>query len=155
MEAKPRWLSVLDTVTAGLMLIAHDRQAAAQLSSLFQGNRIRKHYRARVRGAMEKRVGEIDLPLDGKRAMTCYEVVDYDTGADVTTLDITIETGRLHQIRRHFDMIGHPLLGDPKYGTGNKNSEGLQLIASGLRFRCPFSGREMDYSLNESFSGLL
>ena len=44
----------------------------------------------------------------------------------------SLKTGRLHQIRRHFEKIGHPLLGDPKYGRGNKNKEGLMLQSSFL-----------------------
>ena len=51
---------------------------------------------------------------------------------------IVIATGRKHQIRRHFDMIGHPVMGDPRYWQNNKNSTGLQLIATGLEFQCPF-----------------
>ncbi len=140
----------LDREAAGLMLIAHDRQAAAQLSALFSDSRIDKRYRIKVRGAVREKQGEIKLPLDGKSALTRYTVVDYDAAADAATLDVAIETGRLHQIRRHFAMIGHPVLGDPKYGAGNKNSEGMQLTAVGLRFRCPFSGRDMDYALNET-----
>lgn len=141
----------LDREAAGLMLIAHDSQAAAFLSALFRDNRISKRYEVRVRGDIKEWQGEINLPLDGKRAVTRYNVMDYAAAADVATVAVTIETGRLHQIRRHLAMIGHPVLGDPKYGAGNKNSEGMQLAAVGLRFRCPFSGREMDYSVHENF----
>jgi tRNA pseudouridine32 synthase/23S rRNA pseudouridine746 synthase len=145
----------LDREAAGVMLIAHDSQAAARLSALFRDNRINKRYRVRVRGDIEEKTGEIHLPLDGKEALTRYSVVGYDAAADAATLDVSIETGRLHQIRRHFAMIGHAVLGDPRYGTGNKNSEGMRLAAVGLRFRCPFSGRDMDYSVHENFNKLL
>jgi tRNA pseudouridine32 synthase/23S rRNA pseudouridine746 synthase len=82
----------------------------------------------------------IDAPLDGKPARTDYRVVHYDSERDCARLDVRIATGRLHQIRRHMESIGHPVLGDPRYGRGNKNEEGLQLAAVGLRFRCPFRG---------------
>jgi tRNA pseudouridine32 synthase/23S rRNA pseudouridine746 synthase len=104
----------------------------------------------RVRGKIEEKKGEITLPLDGKRALTRYVVTDYDAATDVATLDVTIETGRLHQIRRHLALIAHPVMGDPKYGAGNKNNgEGMQLAAVGLSFRSPFDGREMNYSIHD------
>lgn len=136
----------LDREASGLMLVAHDKQAAARLSDLFSGNRIGKHYRVRVRGEFAEKTGRIDLPLDGKPALSLYTAGDYDPAADATTLEVKIETGRLHQIRRHFELIGHPVLGDPHYGTGNKNTEGLQLTAAGLRFRCPFTGQAREYT---------
>jgi len=54
--------------------------------------------------------------------------------------------------RRRLAMIDHSLPGDPKYGSGNKDSEGLQLAAVGLYFRCPFNGRDRDYALHEYFA---
>lgn len=146
----------LDREVAGLMLIAHDRRAAAQLSALFRDNGIMKQYQVRVRGKIEEQRGEITLPLDGKRALTRYTVTDYDAASDVAALDVTIETGRLHQIRRHFAMIHHPVMGDPKYGIGNKNKkEGMQLAAVGLCFRSPFSGREVNYSIHDIVTEVL
>ena len=142
----------LDREAAGLMLVAHDGQAAARLSALFRDNLIAKRYRVRVRGEVQQREGEIDLPLDGKTALSRYTRVEYDAGSDVTTLEVSIATGRLHQIRRHFAMIGHGVMGDPRYGSGNKNRDGMQLVAVGLRFRCPFSGRDMDYSGHDIFT---
>ena len=138
----------LDREASGLMLVAHDKQAAARLSALFSGNQLVKHYRVRVCGEFAEKTGRIDLPLDGKPALTHYAVSGYDSADAVSTLDVTIETGRLHQIRRHFDLIGHPLLGDPRYGSGNQHAAGLQLVAAGLRFRCPFSGAVREYSVD-------
>ena len=63
-------------------------------------------------------------------------------------LDVTIETGRHHQIRRHFDAIGHPVLGDPRYGAGNKNREGMRLAAVYLAVVEPFSGEEIELKLH-------
>jgi tRNA pseudouridine32 synthase/23S rRNA pseudouridine746 synthase len=139
----------LDREVAGLMLVAHDGRAAARLSALFREHRITKLYRVRVRGEMQPQAGKIDLPLDGKAALTRYTVIAYDRAAHSTTLEVDIATGRLHQIRRHFAMIGHGVMGDPRYGTGNKNRSGLQLEAAGLRFRCPFSGADMAYASHD------
>ncbi len=138
----------LDREAAGLMLVAHDKPAAARLSALFSGNQVTKKYHVRVCGEFAEKSGRVDLPLDGKPTLTHYTVSGYDAAGAVSTLEVSIETGRLHQIRRHFDLIGHPVLGDPKYGSGNKYPAGLQLLAAGLRFRCPFSGLMRDYSVD-------
>jgi tRNA pseudouridine32 synthase / 23S rRNA pseudouridine746 synthase len=55
-------------------------------------------------------------------------------------LRVFIRTGRKHQIRRHLDMIGFPVPGDPRYGSGNKNTDGMCLTASALSFQCPLTG---------------
>ncbi|MGV1099588.1 RluA family pseudouridine synthase [Thiovibrio sp. JS02] len=139
----------LDREASGLMLIAHDSGAAARLSALLQENRIEKGYRIRVKGKPTEREGAVDLPLDGKEAKTSYQVTAYDEKSDTATVEVRIATGRLHQIRRHFALLGHPVLGDPRYGRGNKNSAGLQLVAYSLAFRCPFSNKEIRVRLAE------
>jgi tRNA pseudouridine32 synthase/23S rRNA pseudouridine746 synthase len=141
----------LDREASGLILLAHSREAAAKLSALFQKNLISKTYLAEVAGDLRERGvrGSIDLSLDGKTAHTDYEVLSYDRARDVSSVSITISTGRLHQIRRHLEMIGHPVMGDPKYGSGNKNREGLKLVASGLGFPCPFAGKDVFFTLGK------
>ncbi len=135
----------LDRETSGLVLIAHDKTAAGALSRLFLSRQIIKHYRARVSGnlAAKRPRGEIDLPLDGQPAVTQFAVTDYDPAANVSSVDIIIHTGRRHQIRRHFEAIGFPVMGDPRYGRGNKNSSGLKLVARALEFHCPFSDQKL------------
>jgi len=137
----------LDREASGVMLIAHSREAAAKLSELFQKNLILKKYRVVVMGDLMGKCqkGTIDLPLDGKTALTGYEVESYDPASNTSTADVTIKTGRLHQIRRHFDMIGFPVIGDPKYGKGNKNNDGMKLVAYALEFICPFSRKEVRF----------
>ncbi len=134
----------LDREARGVMLVAHSSAAAARLSTLFQANQIEKRYDVWVRGRVRPETGSIDAPLDGKSALTRFRVLRYDTERDATRLDVSIATGRLHQIRRHFEHLGHPVLGDPRYGKGNKNEEGLQLVAVGLRFTCPFQGDHVE-----------
>lgn len=138
----------LDREAAGLMLVAHGREAAARLSALFAGGQVEKRYRAQVVGLFPgdaAREAVIELPLDGKPARTRYTVLEEDAATDTALLDIQIETGRLHQIRRHFAAIGHPLLGDPRYGEGNKDPGGLRLLACLLSFSCPFSGKSRTF----------
>jgi tRNA pseudouridine32 synthase/23S rRNA pseudouridine746 synthase len=139
----------LDREADGLMLVAHTKKAAALLSEIFQKNLIIKKYRVEILGDLAERgpKGTIELPLDGKIALTLYEVDSYDPASNTSTVDVTIKTGRLHQIRRHLDMIGFPVMGDPKYGKGNKNTGGMKLVAYLLKFTCPLSKREVEYNI--------
>ncbi|HCS64553.1 MAG TPA: RNA pseudouridine synthase [Cellvibrio sp.] len=125
----------LDADAMGLIILAHDGQSAAKLSALFQARDMCKFYQAWV-------VDDCDIPttgltlnfeLDGKSAITHIKKVRVDSNK--TLLDVHIETGRKHQIRRHLANIGHPIVGDKLYGT--KSSLGLQLIAYRLEFICP------------------
>ncbi|MBI5641396.1 MAG: RluA family pseudouridine synthase [Nitrospirae bacterium] len=141
----------LDREASGLMLLAHSRDAAARLSGLFQRNEIIKRYMAEVignPGAGGKR-GVIEFPLDGKAALTEFEVLSYDHERNISEVSVIIKTGRLHQIRRHFAMAGFPVMGDPEYGEGNKNKEGMKLFALSLRFVCPFRKKEVLFELPE------
>ncbi len=125
----------LDADAMGLIILAHDSQSAAKLSALFQARDMRKFYQAWV-------VDDCDLPaegktlnneLDGKSAITHIKKLRVENNK--TLLDVHIETGRKHQIRRHLANIGHPIVGDKLYGT--KSSSGLQLLAYRLEFVCP------------------
>ena len=137
----------LDREVEGLVLVAHDPEAAAALSALLREAKVVKRYRAEVVGDVEAgrgREGTIELPVEGKPARTSFRVLSRDAERDTTTLEVTIETGRHHQIRRHLEAIGHPVLGDPRYGAGNKNREGMRLAAVYLAFREPFAGEEVE-----------
>lgn len=125
----------LDADAMGLIILAHDSQSAAKLSALFQARDMRKFYQAWV-------VDDCDVPatgrtlsdeLDGKSAITHIKKVR--VANNKTLLDLHIETGRKHQIRRHLANIGHPIVGDKLYGT--KSTLGLQLLAYRLEFVCP------------------
>ncbi len=136
----------LDADAAGLMIIAHDSQSAAKLSLLFQGRDIKKYYQAWVVDDCEMPDAGLTLTyeLDGKSAITHIKKIGYANNK--TLLDVHIETGRKHQIRRHLATIGHPIVGDKLYGT--KSNSGLQLIAYRLEFVCPFSGQELVIELD-------
>ena len=138
----------LDREASGLVLLAHSKEAASKLSLLFQNNQVEKRYRISVLGDLAKKnqTGIIDLPLDGKKALTLYEVASYDPEKQISVVDVEIKTGRLHQIRRHFSMIGFPVIGDPRYGKGNKNAQGMMLEAVSLGFTCPFLKEKMVFN---------
>jgi tRNA pseudouridine32 synthase/23S rRNA pseudouridine746 synthase len=141
----------LDRETEGLTLIAYTSEGAAKLSALFQENRIKKTYEAVVLGTMTPgRKETINASLDDKEAITHFEVLD--SSEDFSLLRIEIETGRLHQIRRHLDHIGHPVMGDPKYGKGNKNREGLKLKATSLSLKDPWEKKEKTWTFVSGFT---
>ena len=141
----------LDRETKGLMLVAYNSQAAGILSDLFQKNKIEKFYEAVVLGELERGHREtISASLDDKEAITHIEVLGNGNGKSLVRA--RIETGRLHQIRRHLDHIGHPIMGDPKYGRGNKNRQGLMLEALGLSFTDPWLKKIQDFQLESSLS---
>ena len=133
----------LDLEASGLIIVAHSRQAAAKLSTLFQAREVDKRYRIEVLGDLRTRgaQGCIDLPLDGKPARTDYHVESVREDGQRSVAVIRMLSGRYHQIRRHFEAIGHPVIGDPKHGSGNEDPGGMRLAAIGLAFIDPWSGR--------------
>lgn len=139
----------LDREASGVMLLAHTKEAAAKLSGLFQKNLVTKKYLVEVRGNLTQKILDktIDLTLDGKTSLTEFAVKLFNPDTNTSIVDVFIKTGRLHQIRRHFDMIGFPVIGDPRYGSGNKNTEGMKLSAVSLSFRCPFLNMEVEYKI--------
>lgn len=139
----------LDREAEGLMLIAHTRKAADAFSQLWQQRDVEKRYCVNVSGKFGE-VGEhgiIDTPLDGKPSETHIKVAHYAAQSDCTTLDITLITGRKHQIRRHLASIGFPVIGDYRYGRGG---EPLALRAVALTFKCPLSGKKKTFSIDSS-----
>jgi len=127
----------LDREACGLMLVAHSGQMADKLSQLFATRAMEKHYRVRVQGDVLQDSGTLSSPLDGKQAITHYQVLSRSAGTSL--LAVRIETGRLHQIRRHLSGMGHPVLGDARYGESAHSI--LHLAAVRLSFQCPVQGR--------------
>jgi tRNA pseudouridine32 synthase / 23S rRNA pseudouridine746 synthase len=141
----------LDLEASGLIVVAHSSQAAAKLSALFATRDIDKEYQIEVRGkfGLPHDRGTIDRPLDGKPCRTDY-VIAAAQSADRTIVNVAMRTGRYHQIRRHFDLLGHPVMGDPKYGKNNADPRGLRLRATRLVFQDPWTQEARDYAVTEA-----
>lgn len=135
----------LDAEATGLMMIAHNRKAAAQLSDLFKQRTITKRYRVVIEGVITA-PQHIDTPINGKPALTIIEKI-LDTTEDLSTLLVRIDTGRKHQIRRHFSALGHPVVGDKKYGS-SKLDQPLQLSAIEIAFDCPLTEQPQHFELS-------
>ena len=150
-RCRPRLVHRLDRETMGMVMVAHDGGAAAELSLLFKHKKIEKGYRAEVRGDLTQSVGtgRIDRPLDGKPALTEITLARKRVGSETTFVELLLHSGRTHQIRRHLADLGFPVMGDPRYGQHNSHTAGLQLLAWSLAWRCPFSRKKMRQTVPE------
>jgi tRNA pseudouridine32 synthase / 23S rRNA pseudouridine746 synthase len=139
----------LDRAASGLILVAHRKHIAAALARLFRERQIDKRYRVQAAGRVGD-VGEtihIDQPLEGKSARSHVTVLGYEAQDDASTLDVVIETGRKHQIRRHLAASGSPVIGDRLYGS-RATSADLRLRAYALSFQCPVSDTRVDFQVH-------
>jgi len=158
---RPRLVHRLDRDTSGVLLLARTAKAARALGATFKGRDASKVYWALVAGCPVPREGSIDLPLAkqggagrervqideeaGLPARTLYRVID--AAADRTAwLELQPLTGRTHQLRAHCAALGHPILGDGKYGgkaaflEGAEIARRLHLHARSIRLPHPAGG---------------
>jgi len=138
----------LDRAATGLIIIAHSKTMAAAFSRLFRERKLSKRYRVVVHGHFPAGVSplRLDDELDGKQAISHARLLSYDETRERSLVEVDIETGRKHQIRRHLSMAGFPVVGDRLYGTGS-DKEDLQLSAIELTFISPDDGKERHYRL--------
>ena len=130
-EETPRLVHRLDRDTSGILLLARNRKTAVILTDAFKNKTISKTYLALVKGCLTKEVGIISMPLvektfgntkkvfrsdEGKEAITHYQLLK--NYGDYSLLELKPITGRMHQLRVHCKEIGHPIIGDQKYGKG-------------------------------------
>lgn len=148
--ASARLVHRLDREARGLVLLAHGRQAAARLSAMFQTREIEKRYLAEVHGTPGQ-PGDIlvcDAPLDGKASRSTVTLRQVFAERNTSLVEVLLESGRYHQIRRHLSGLGFPLVGDRRYGNRQETAS-LQLTAFSLAFTCPFTGKNRRYVLNQ------
>lgn len=125
----------LDKPTSGILIFALSSEAASKLCKVFQSGHIVKKYHTVVRGYLDG-VGTIDYSLKNKdtgkiqEALTHYKVLQqielpFPIGGFSTTrlslVELNLETGRMHQIRRHMKHLFHPVIGDTTYGDSRYN----------------------------------
>ena len=127
---RPGIVHRLDRDTSGLLMVARTDLAQHSLMAQLKARRIKKTYLALVHGQVAAEVGRIEAPIgrdpkhrtrmavvpDGRASTTGYRVRERFGGW--TLLELDLVTGRTHQIRVHLDALGHPVAGDPVYGTG-------------------------------------
>jgi tRNA pseudouridine32 synthase/23S rRNA pseudouridine746 synthase len=143
----------LDRAASGIMLVAHSKSMAAALSKLFSERAIEKRYCAVVAGDLSQcsDVIKVEEPIDGKAAFSEISFRQLSTDGKRSLVDVRIETGRKHQIRRHLAALGHPVCGDRLYGEGETDGIDLQLTAYLLAFHCPVNDRPVEYRLPEKW----
>ncbi len=140
----------LDKAATGLMLIGHGKKITSLFGSLFARKLVEKKYHTIVSGYFDQpEPYTLDSEIDGKPAVSYVRLLEYHQKPDQSLLEISIETGRKHQIRKHLSEAGYPIIGDRLYGGGDKIN--LQLAAVSLAFECPISGEYREYQLPESF----
>ncbi len=139
----------LDRAASGLILIAHQKKVASALAELFQKRQIKKCYRAVVKGCFEaaEEQQHINTEIDGRPASSWVRLIELDSVNGRSLLEVEIESGRKHQIRRHLASIGFPIVGDRLYGQSCEMDEDLQLTSYSLAFYSPLSGEMKHYSL--------
>ncbi len=158
--ARPGIVHRLDRGTSGLLVLARSGQAYDGLVDQLAARRVTREYLALVWGHPAAPVGMVDAPIGrsareptrmtvstrGREARTRYEVVAAHHEPEATALvRCHLETGRTHQIRVHLAAIGHPVVGDERYG-GARSALALDrpfLHAARLAFAHPASGEEM------------
>ena len=153
----------LDVGTSGLMVVAKSERAYSALKQAFRGRQVDKRYHALVQGHPDPLRGTVDAPIDrhpthdykwavvagGKPSITHYDTLEAYRAASL--LEISLETGRTHQIRVHMAALRHPCVGDLTYGADPTLAQRLGLTrqwlhAVRLGFEHPISGQWVDIS---------
>lgn len=164
-ELRPGIVHRLDKDTSGVMVAAKSDRAHVSLAQQIKDKEAKRIYHAVVYGNIKEEAGIVkgDIgrhPTDrkrmaivaenGKPAVTHFKVLE--RFGDYTLVECRLETGRTHQIRVHMTHIGHPLVGDPKYGTGtsgkrkdNFSIQGQALHSKSLTLIHPITGRELTF----------
>jgi 23S rRNA pseudouridine1911/1915/1917 synthase len=133
----------LDLGTSGLLVFAKSGDANRRLGELFRVHDVERSYRLVVIGELSETI-VVDQPIEGRRARTTLSPLAHKR--DLTLADARLETGRTHQIRLHARHIGHPVLGDIKYGrTTDRDPPRLALHARVLGFQHPITNQPLRF----------
>lgn len=152
---RPGIVHRLDKDTTGVIVVAKTEGAYRDLVDQFKNREVKKEYIALTTGTFEEDSGTIDAPvgrsrrhrtrmkvtLDGKEAVTNFEVAE--NFESLSLVYVYPKTGRTHQIRVHFKYIGHPLVGDDRYG--GKEGDKLMLHARKLTVTHPGTGEDITF----------
>ncbi|NLB34652.1 MAG: RluA family pseudouridine synthase [Elusimicrobia bacterium] len=146
----------LDMDTSGVIVVSLNQESAISIKKQFKDRKVRKNYLALAQGTPEPKKGVIDFPIRRSRrnptmmsvgwvaarqSKTLYEVMEQKDG--VSLISVSPITGRTHQIRVHFSHLGHPLLGDLKYGGSREDAPRQMLHAYSIEFLHPSTGKEV------------
>ena len=157
---RPGIVQRLDKDTSGLMVAARSGEAHRALAAQVAAREVGREYLALVEGRLRSRAGTIDAPIGrshrrpermaisgrGSREARTHFTVLEPLPAD-TLCEVRLETGRTHQVRAHFAAIGHPVAGDPTYGSAGRHGLGRQFLHSRrLSFRHPATGDEVSFA---------
>lgn len=159
---RPGLVHRIDKDTSGLLVVAKNDTAFRFLQDQLKDHTMHREYRAIVKGIIAEEEAMIDAPIgrdithptkfgvngrDSKEAVTYFQVIERFPRSNATYVDCRLKTGRTHQIRVHMDYIGHPLIGDPLYGSGNKHifRDGQLLHAYKLTFIHPSTKEEASF----------
>lgn len=150
----------LDRETSGLMMFAKSEEVKVRIQSRWEETVVERKYFAVVEGLVRRNGGTISTYLtesralkvyvtdreEGKRADTGFRVLKRSAANDVTLLELELDTGRKNQIRAHMEYIGHPIVGDKKYGSRRALIGRVALHAGVLSFIHPRTGERLDFS---------
>lgn len=147
----------LDRETSGVLIFAKNEEAKFRLQDHWQDNQ--KQYLAIVHGHCDAPAKTITTYLAENRAHGVYTTTDARRGKlsrtaytvvketkDYSLLEINLLTGRKHQIRVHLADIGHSVVGDERYGKGQKRYQRLALHARSITFKHPFTGEQLSFN---------
>ncbi|MCJ1995636.1 RluA family pseudouridine synthase [Lactococcus piscium] len=158
---RPGIVHRIDKDTSGLLMVAKNDQAHELLAAQLKDHSSKRRYLAIIHGNLLNDRGVIEAPIGrnpkdrkkqaviagGKHALTHFEVLE--RFGEFTLVNLTLETGRTHQIRVHMAYIGHPVAGDPLYGPKNvlKPNHGQFLHAEILGFKHPTSQEWLEFEI--------
>lgn len=142
----------LDRAATGLIVVAHTKKAARALSAMFEHHQLEKHYHIIVHGdhRLHPQPETVTQPIDDKAAISHFLLLDYYQPLNLSLIEVVIESGRKHQIRKHAKSLNLPVVGDRLHGDESKHYAeelNLQLCAVKLSFICPLSGQAISHHL--------